>query len=36
MSDIPNTMWDPLIQNGEVTLEQGGGGCRTIELRKAK
>ena len=22
MSDIPNTMWDPLIQNGEVTLEQ--------------
>ena len=20
MSDIPNTMWDPLIQNGEVTL----------------
>ena len=20
MSDISNTMWDPLIQNGEVTL----------------
>ena len=22
MPDIPNTMWDPLIQNGEVTLER--------------
>jgi len=22
MSDIPNTMCDPLIQNGEITLEQ--------------
>jgi hypothetical protein len=22
MSDIPNITWDPLIQNGEVTLEQ--------------
>ena len=22
MPDIPNTMWDPLIQSGEITLEQ--------------
>jgi hypothetical protein len=24
MSEIPNTMWDPLIQKGEVTIEQEG------------
>jgi hypothetical protein len=22
MPDIPNTMWDPLIQSGKITLEQ--------------
>ena len=22
MSDIPHTLWDPLIQKGEVTIEQ--------------
>ena len=24
MSEIPNTMWDPLIQKGKVTIEQEG------------
>jgi DNA uptake protein ComE-like DNA-binding protein len=33
MSEIPNTMWDPLIQKGEVTIEQEG---MNMELRKAK
>ena len=34
MSDISNTMWDPLIQSGEITLEQEEKDY--IELRKAK